>query len=306
MSSNFQTDGPVKGVDGREYTTCPQCGEDALELQGKSIVEWGWKIACPECGWEKKQAEGLDIAEYCNLMEEAKSRLDSISQLLRMPGITDRTRVESIGLQLRMLLELIVFSSLVSNKDVWQRSKKELQSSQDMSKKLKELKRLHPNFYPAPLDLGRDARGREPADRTGGFMDEAKLMEVHGRLGNILHAENPMGRKTDYGSFMGEVPEWITDVVNLLECHKVYLYHRPDEFYLIKLFGDVNGDLLCVRFKTTTEGGAKCAWPDCVSSSVRLHCEYIGRPWVDCWLPEIESAQTRAKGVARELDGLHS
>ena len=212
MSLDFQGDGPVKGVDGQEYTTCPQCGEEALELQGRSLADWGWTIVCPDCGWEKKQAEGLDIGQYCDLMEEAKSRLESIGQLLDMPGISSRTRVESMCLQLRMLLELVVFSSLVSNKDVWQRSKQELQSSRDMSKKLKELKRLHPNFYPTPLDLERDAPGKEPADRTGGFMDEATLMEVYGRLGNILHAENPMGKETDYGSFMGAVPNWVTAV----------------------------------------------------------------------------------------------
>ncbi len=303
-SLDFDGGGPAKGVDGQEYTACPQCGEEALELQGRSLADWGWKIVCPDCGWEKKQAEGLDIGQYCALMEEVKSRLESIGQLLDMPGISGRTRVESICLQLRVLLELVVFSSLVSNKDVWRRSRKELQSSQDMSKKLRELKRLHANFYPTPLDVEGAVLGEEPAGRTGGFVDEARLMEVYGRLGNILHAENPMGKGTDYGSFMGGVPVWISEVVNLLECHKVHLYHRPDEFYLVKMFGDVDGDLLCIRFKTTAEGKAKCAWPDCVSSSRRLYCEYLGRPWTGCRLPEIEPAQTQAKAVAGELDNL--
>ena len=66
----------------------------------------------------RKQVESLDIAQYCDLMEELKSRVESINQLMEMPGVTIRTRVESICLQLRMLLELMVFSSLVSNKDV--------------------------------------------------------------------------------------------------------------------------------------------------------------------------------------------
>ena len=124
MSPGFLSDGPVKGVDGQEHTTCPECGEDALELRGNSIAEWGWNVVCLDCGWEMKQAESLDIAQYCDLMEEVKSRVESINQLMDVAGITLRTRVESICLQLRMLLELIVFSSLVSNKDVWQRSQK--------------------------------------------------------------------------------------------------------------------------------------------------------------------------------------
>ena len=194
MSLDFYPDEPVKGVDGQEYTTCPQCGDDALEMEGNSIVEWGWSIVCLNCGWEMKQAESLGIAQHCDLMEEVKSKFESINQLMEMPGITIRTRVESICLQLRMLLELIVFSSLVSNKDVWQRSRKEIQSSQDISKKLRELKRLHPSFYPRPVDLQASVSGAEPGDRTEGFLTEDQLVEVYGTLGNILHAENPLGK----------------------------------------------------------------------------------------------------------------
>ena len=302
MSPGFYWDGPVKGVDGREYSTCPKCGEDSLELQGDGIAKWGWNITCLNCEWEMKQAEGLDIAQYCDLMEEVKFRVESVNQLMELPGITIRARVESICLQLRMLVELIVFSSLVSNKDVWRRSQKELQSSQNISKKIKELKRLHPNFYPTPVNVQESALGDEPADRIEGFLSEDRLMDVYGRLGNILHAENPMGRETDYRFFIDAVPGWLSEVENLLECHKVYLYHRPEEFYLIKMFGDVDGELTPIRFKTTAEGTTKCAWPDCVSSSARLYCEYIRRPWRECRLPELEPDQTRGKRAADEID----
>ena len=303
MSPDFYPDGPVKGVDGQEYATCPQCEEDALEIRGEGIAKWGWTITCLNCEWEMKLAESLDIAQYCDLMEEVKSRVESINQLIAMPGITIRTRVEAICLQLRMLLELVVFSSLVSNKDVWQRSQKELQSSQDISKKLRELKRLHPNFYPRPVELKAAPPGGELPDRSEGFLSEDRLIEVYGRLGNILHAENPLGKETDYRFFIDSVPGWVSEVMNLLECHKVYLYHRPEEFYLIKMFGDADGELMSIRFETTTEGATKCAWPDCVSSSARQYCEYIQQPWRECGLPELEPEQTQGKGMAEILDG---
>ena len=302
MSPSFYADGPVKGVDGQQYATCPQCGEDALEIQGEGASKWGLTIVCPDCAWKMKLAESLDIVQYCGLMEDVKSKIEAINQLMAMPGITIQTRVESICLQLRMLLELIVFSSLVSNKDVWQKSQKELQSSQDISKKLRELRRLHPNFYPHPVDLDGKAAEGEPADRTGGFLSEDKLIEVYGQLGNILHAENPLGKETDYRFFIDSVPGWLSEVVNLLECHKVYLFHRPEEFYLIKMFGDVDGELMPIRFKTSAEGETKCAWPDCVSSSARQYCEYIQEPWLECRLPELEREQTQAKGMVDEFD----
>ena len=109
-------------------------------------------------------------------------------------------------------------------------------------------------FCPSPLDVEANAPGRGPADRTGGFLSEDRLIEVFGRLGNILHAENPLGKETDYRFYIEAVPGWLAEVMNLLECHKVYLYHRPEEFYLIKMFGDVDRKLTWIRFKTTAEG----------------------------------------------------
>ena len=302
MSPEFYSDGPVRGVDGQEYQTCPRCGDDSLHLEVSILADWGWRIVCLNCEWEMKLAERLDIDQYLDLMREVKARIESISQLTEMPGITNRTRVESVCLQLRMLLELVVFSSLVSNKDAWQRSRKELRSSRDISKKIRELRRLHPNFYPRPVDSVGSAPGEEPAERTERFLSEDGLIEVYGRLGGILHAENPLGRQTDYRYFMDEVPGWISQVQNLLGCHKVYLYHRPEEFYLVKMFGDVDGEVMCIPFRTTTDGETKCAWPDCVSSSGRQYCEYIQHFWRECPLPEIESDQTLGKEIADELD----
>ncbi len=278
MSPGFYSDDPVKGMDGQEYRICPECGEDALEIRGEGGAKWGWNIACLTCEWETMLAESLAIAQFFDIMEDVKSRVESINQLMEMPGITIRTRVESICLQLRMLLELIVFSSLVSNKDVYRRSQKELQISQDISKKLRELKRLHPDFYPNPVDLGGSIPGGEPVHRTEGFLTEDKLIDVYGRPGNIPHADNPLGTEKDYWFFIDSVPGWVSEVMNLLECHKVYLYHRPVEFYLIKMFGVVDGELMPIRFNTTTEGKTKCAWPDCESPSARQYCKYIQRP----------------------------
>lgn len=302
MSLNFNSDEPVKAVDGLVYEICPKCGEDALQLEGESIAKWGWRINCLNCEWTMKQAEPLDIEQYCYLMEEIRSRIEAINQLFELSDVMIRTQVESICLQLRMLLELIVFSSLVSNKDVWQKSQKELKNSQDIGKKMKELKRLHPNFFPRPIHLQEVTLRDEPAIRSEGYLTEDKLIEVYGKLGNILHAENPIGEKKDFQFIIDAVPDWITEVVNLLECHRVYLFHHPDEFFVVKMFGDMDGELICIRFQTTTEGKTKCAWPDCVSQIERLYCEYTQKPWRDCRLPELEPNQTLAKGMVNEYD----
>ena len=67
---------PIKGIDGQDYRTCPNCGSDLLELQGEELDQWGWKIACLECNWEIKQAELLDVKQYCDLMERTKEIME--------------------------------------------------------------------------------------------------------------------------------------------------------------------------------------------------------------------------------------
>ena len=113
MSLDFRSKEPVKGIDGKEYQTCPECGDDLLELQGNNPVGWGWTIICGACGWEMKQAEELDDFQYSDLMDEIKLKMEAIQRLMEMPGIVNQTRVETACLQLRMVLELIVFGSLV-------------------------------------------------------------------------------------------------------------------------------------------------------------------------------------------------
>lgn len=101
--------------------------------------------------------------------------------------------------------------------------------------------------------------------------------------------------ETDYQYFLNAVPEWLGQVQKLLECHKVYLYHYPDRFYLVKMFSDTDGELVCIPFKTATIGKAKCACPDCVSDRERRYCEAIQRPWRECQLPEIKIEQTEIR-----------
>ena len=43
-------------------------------------------------------------------------------------------------------------------------------------------------------------------------------------------------------------------------------------------------------------------WPHCVSAASRQYCEFWGRPWRECTLPEKESAQTQGKMFGAMVD----
>ncbi len=290
MSLNFGSNEPVKGTDGSVYRTCPDCGDDMLELQGTDLHGWGWDIACTNCGWRMKQAEELDVQQYSELMEQIKLKVDAIEGLMDMPGIINQTRVESVCLQLRMILELIMFSSLVSNKDAWRKSQDQLRKAWNVKKIMTDLKAIHARYYPEPRGDAQD------------FLTQDRLVSVYDRLNGIIHAENPLGAGVDLRRCIDAIPKWLKWIVNLLTEHKLFLYHHPNVFYWVRMFGGPESNVLCTPIRTDTNGKEICAWPDCVQEGNRTHCEYIGDSWRKCRLKPLEPQQTEAKKAAEEYD----
>ena len=259
----FGSNEPVKGIDGNVYQVCPKCGDDMLELRGTDPVGWGWNIVCIGCGWQMKQAEELDIQQYSNLMEEIKLKVDAVQRLMEIPGVINQTRVESACLQLRMVLELIIFGSLVSNKDAWRKSQDELRRAWNIKKIMKDLKGIHDKYYP------------EPKNKTGDFLTEDRLVTVYDQLNKIIHAENPLGTGVDLRHYMESVPQWLKWIMDLLTEHKVFLYHHPNVFYWVRMFGGPEGDVLCTPIRLDSDKKEICPWPDCVQQGNRRFCEYI-------------------------------
>ena len=219
MSPDFLSSEPPKGTDGEEYQVCPKCVDDMLELQGNNPVGWGWDIVCTSCEWQIKQVEELDIHQYPDLMEEIKLKVNAVQWLMEMPGIINQTRVESARLQLRMILEMIVFSSLVSNKDAWQKSQDELRKAWNIKKIMADLEAIQDRYYP------------EPKGKVGDFLTKDRLVSIYDKLNKIIHAENPLGSGVNLRHHMESMPKWLKWFETLLTDHKVFLYHHPDVFY---------------------------------------------------------------------------
>ncbi len=114
-------------------------------------------------------------------MEEIKLKVDAIQRLMEMCGIINQTRLESACLQLRIVLELIIFSSLVSNKDAWRKSRDELRKAWNIKKIMRDLRGIHARYYP------------EPKEKVGDVLTEDRLITIYDQLNKIIHAENPLG-----------------------------------------------------------------------------------------------------------------
>jgi len=180
--------------------------------------------------------------EYLDQMEEIKQRVAAIKKLSEISrgqlGLNVIT--ECIYLQFRKILELIAMSSLVANKQALQemeRSIKKLGKKWNGEEILKIVERINPDFYPVPVI---ETPSQEPmfkmnlVDKTDGFLSREDFSRLYNLCGDILHADNPLGKKTDYKALLIEGPRWEGKILELLGPHKITLVGQ-DGFYLVHM-----------------------------------------------------------------------
>ena len=286
---------PVKGIDGQEYRTCPNCNSDLLELQGEELSGWGWRIVCLDCAWEIKQAELLDAEQYCDLMERTKEDLSGAIEIMESTSIRLETRIMTAAVQTRKILEDVAYASLVSNKDAGGKTQEELGDMRYPKDIFRDLGKVHPNFFPTPVEIRDPSKGQPFVTKTKSVLNKEKLLQIYRELNPLAHSTNPLNEPVDLGYFEEKIPLWLEEIVNTLDTHQVALPHHPDHFYIVKMKGDKDASVQCTPFTKDEDGTFTCAWPDCVSGASRQYCEFWGRPWAECRLPEKEPAQTQGK-----------
>ena len=293
---------PVKGIDGQEYRTCPNCNSDLLELQGEGLGGWGWKIACLDCKWEIKQAELLDVEQYFELMERTKEDLNGAIEIMESTSIRLETRIKTAAVQTRKILEDIAYASLVSNKDAGGKTQEELEELRYPKDIFRDLGKVHPDFFPTPVEIRNPSKGKPFAAKTKGVFNKEKLLQIYRELNPLAHSTNPLNEPVELEYFEKKIPVWLEEIVNTLDTHQVMLPHHPDHFYIVKMRGDRDGSVQCTPFTKDETGTFTCAWPECVSGASRQYCEFWGRPWKECSLPEKEPAQTEGKMFGAMFD----
>jgi hypothetical protein len=169
-----------------------------------------------------------DIQAYTSVMEEIRRRTDLVSALYdeQIKVMYKATHVESMVLQVRMIVELIALASLAANKAIFGVNQRKFEKHWQPGKIIKDVEALNPKFHPKPLI---EVPSKSPEIKTNlvavtkGYLTPDELVEVHGRCGNVLHARNPYGKPTDYGAYEKLVLIWMEKINKLLNCHQIQL-----------------------------------------------------------------------------------
>ena len=195
---------------------------------------------------------------YRELMSEIWRRTEFIRAFEAAPqlGIYNVTRIECVCLQVRMILENIALACLVANGEHLESLPKRIEKESHADLILKRLDDVVADCYPQPLvlvsrelDASTAARGVPPEQYLGEWVDRpsdewlnrVEFKEVYGRLGNILHARNPLGTSQDINYYEKMAPVWTSKIVGLVTHHKIAI-RSEDRLYIAQIppSGDVS------------------------------------------------------------------
>lgn len=169
----------------------------------------------------------VDLNRYAELMWEAKLRIEVVRGFLVGDCNTTyvRTNTESVCLQLRKLLELIAFASLVSHRDAYAGVRENFARDWHAKRIIGKVESLNSKFYPRPISgFGR----RGPQYLRGGFLTRRQFELLYDRCGGLMHATNPFRSKRNFDAFSKLVPDHLLRIEKLLSSHVVTLAKTED------------------------------------------------------------------------------
>jgi hypothetical protein len=160
-------------------------------------------------------------------MEEVKLRVGVILAIVER-GLTvgrEDFDAELVCVQLRKTLELIAFASLTANQARYAEAHADLESHWNAKRLLANLERLHPQFYPKPVQFGQqDEKGiKHLVDVTEGYLTREEFVTLYQKCSEVLHARNPFRSDPRVINFGRSIREWVDRIQKLLAVHYMHL-----------------------------------------------------------------------------------
>lgn len=176
--------------------------------------------------------------KYTACMDEIKKRIRVVEAILNNKLSTSYliTNVELICIQIRKILELIALSSLVANKEEYQKVKKYIERAWKAKDILKDLNTINPNYYPQPIVLqcwNGDINNIRTQPVQSGFLTREELLNIYSICGGFLHAQNPFAYKKQFESILKLVHSWLKKIKTLTNVHIVQLIDENTMFIAI-------------------------------------------------------------------------
>jgi hypothetical protein len=164
---------------------------------------------------------------YCNHMQEIKSRSALVRSVLS-GGKTLGSAFhdyEVFALNMRKILELIAYSSLIANKEKYAEAHEKFDRHYKAKCILQDMEKIHPEFYPVPADIQMKTNGIRLLQeaQNGSAMTKNDFVELYDKCSKVLHAWNPFDPAPRKVDFRLSPLQWIDKSKDLLNTHYVRL-----------------------------------------------------------------------------------
>lgn len=164
---------------------------------------------------------------YCDHMREIRNRdalIRSIVSKEKTLGL-ENYDYEAIALNVRKILELIAFSSLVANKDKYAEAHEGFARHWRAKDILAELEKLHPDFYPcaANIQMQPDGSRHMTAANVDTALTREEFGELYDKCSKLLHMWNPFDPAPRMVDFRLSPLAWMNKIRDLLNTHYVRL-----------------------------------------------------------------------------------
>lgn len=162
-------------------------------------------------------------------MKDIKYRMNVVDFFLSGAGhaLYQPTTIESVCLQFRKMLELIVMASLVANKHEYTKTYDNHKSAWNAKYLLRDIARVNLRFYPNPViekpDMTRLGAKKLIGLPKEDYLTKKEFEKVYEKCGAIMHSGNPYGRKINYKYYERMIPIWRTKIMALLSTHTINL-----------------------------------------------------------------------------------
>lgn len=182
---------------------------------------------------------------YAQQMEQIKLRINAMELVFNKTYNTpyQATNVEFCALQLRKVIEGILFSSLVTNSDKYLQAYNKLATTWKAQYIMNDLSRINPKFYPEPIKIvHHPERVQVYEDGTRNTGDEFvqindyitpdRIIKIHERLGGIMHERNPFSVPIDYPIYENLIRDTTNEVKLLLNTHLAHMADGVHVYYV--------------------------------------------------------------------------
>ena len=201
-----------------------------------------------------------DIERYLRVMLDIKWRAEIISHientdrfnkdkddpsLYRYRSLIPKdVKIEAVALQIRRIIESIALASLVANEPLYKEEAEQFKKFNRTADIFEYIEKRNPDFYPKPIKQFQ-ARYESNIESKiqfieDGFMTRDMCIEVYKKCNKILHPQNPFAddTETDYEQFYSQVRDWISQIVQLLNCH-VFRLIGSNDFYVVHMTDEI-------------------------------------------------------------------